>query len=122
MGKFFRKIKLFVLFNIWWFLVRPYRKLVNYYIHGYYVEDNERNWQIIEYCQKIIRDADYEPSTPVEHWVDADWQRSSRELYDRKRAEGVIGEDEPYNYQVARPFIARQVFKEMAEVLMKKAA
>ena len=116
------KMVLFVLYNIWWFLVRPYRMFVNYYIHGFYVENNERNRQIVEYCHKVVMDPDCEPSTPVEHWVEADWQRSSREIYDRQRAEGVIGEDQPYDYRTARRIIARRVFKEMAEMPMRDAA
>ena len=112
----------FIRYNFWWFLVRPVRKLVNYHIHGLYMEDNERTRGIIEYCEKIVHDPDYEPSTPVEHWVDMEWQERSKELYAWKREEGLIGEDEPYDYRLARPVIARSVFKEIAETVIVKAA
>ena len=122
MRKIFRKIEFFILGAIWWYLVRPVKKFVNYYIHGRYIENNEHNRQVIEYCRKVIRDPDYEPSTPLEHWVDAEWQRSSRDLYDQKRAEGLIGEDVPYNYHTARPYIARSIMAQMAEIPMRNAA
>ncbi len=112
----------FIQFNFWWFVLRPIRKFVNLCFRGCYVADNDRNRQILDYCHKVVMDPDYEPSTPVEHWVDLEWQKKSKELYEHRIAEGVISGDEPYDYRVARQIIARQVYVTLAEFAAIKAA
>ena len=110
------RVAIFVRVFVWWLFVRPIKKLVNRYIRGCYIEDNERNRQIMEYCEKIIVDHNYEPSNPVEHWVDSIWRHDAEDFYQMKLAEGYIEDDIPHDYLLLRPQIAGHVYLTMMEM------
>lgn len=117
-----RRVAIFIRVFVWWFFVRPIKKLVNRYIRGCYIEDNERNRQIVKYCEKIIVDHNYVPSNPVEHWVDNIWRNSAEEFYQMKVAEGYLEDDIPHDYSLLRPQIARHVYLSMMEMAIIKPA
>lgn len=77
--KFFVKIYTFIRAVIEVYIMIPFRAWKNYVLRGAYIEDNERNRQIVDYLFKVTKDGSYEPSTPVEHYVEKQLRESYEE-------------------------------------------
>ena len=73
--------KLYIYF--WYYILRPFRKVYNLFIKHSYIIKNDRNQQIINYCTKLLTNKYYQPSTPVEHWVDMQWEKDFIAIRDR---------------------------------------
>ena len=109
-------------FIIWYYIIRPIKKIYHRIFQQAYVPDNERNQAILNYCQKLIIDHNYQPSTPVEHWIDNGW----REKYDdiiKKFLQDCEKDSEEEKeklktiipYEEYRPTIASQVLITLSE-------
>ena len=123
----FYKIIEFIKFNIWYFIIRPLKKIYNFLFRHAYLPDNERNQALFSYCSKIIDDPTYQPSTPVEHWCDKEWEEMYNEIVERtiEEAKKVVDDEEeirahivPYNEY--RQTIASEVLITLSEYAMIK--
>ena len=52
------------------YITLPLKGWKSYIIDGAYIQDNERNQQVIEFLCKVSQDCTYEPSTPTEHYLE----------------------------------------------------
>ena len=52
------------------YIRNPILRLYNRIFRNYYVYDNPVNQQRIDYLQKVIDNPEYQPSTPLEHFVE----------------------------------------------------
>jgi hypothetical protein len=77
-----RKIIEFIKFNFWYFIIRPLKKLYNFLFNRAYLPLNSRNIELLEYCSKIVNDESYQASTPVEHWIDKEWEDMYKQITD----------------------------------------
>ena len=67
---FFRKIWYYIKTWVNAYIVLPIRGWFKYLTIGAYIQDNERNQQVIEFLYKVSQDGAYEPSTPTEHYLE----------------------------------------------------
>lgn len=52
------------------YIILPLNGWNKYIAQGAYIQDNERNQQVIEFLYKVSQDSAYEPSTPLEHYIE----------------------------------------------------
>ena len=109
MKEFFIKIYAYIKVTIWIFIIRPLKKWYNLYINKCYIPDNERNQQILNYCTKILENENYQPSTPVENWIDNEWRENYKTLI-----KSLEGNNIP-SYEECRTAIARKTLITLSE-------
>ena len=97
----------------WYYILRPIRQIRHLMKHQYLIK-NERNQQIMEYCQKIIEDSSYQPLTPVEKWTDLKWEQDFKE---KKKTFKI---PEAITYEFFRHFTAIQLGCELQEYFCLK--
>ena len=52
------------------YIIDPILRWYHYYIKHAFIEDNQRNDELIEYLYKILHNPNYQPQTPVEHYAE----------------------------------------------------
>ena len=109
MRVFFIKIWAYIKTFFWAYIIRPIKKWYNLCINGMYIPDNERNQQIIRYCTKILENENYQPSTPVENWIDNEW-RENYKIFIKP----LEGNNIP-SYEECRTAIARKTLITLSE-------
>lgn len=117
-----KKLMAFLDFLLWNLIVAPVKRIIHA-ARGEYVLDNEKNRQVFAYCNKIMEDPDYEPSSPVEHWMEKEWRERYEHFRASELASGRKSEDEfpPYGPMLRRQ-IAFSVAKELSEYFTVDAA
>lgn len=70
MIKFFRKIWHYIKAWVNAVIILPLKGWFRYLTVGAYIQDNERNQQVIEFLFKVSQDGNYEPSLPIEHYLE----------------------------------------------------
>ena len=64
------KILNFIKTIINFYIIAPFTAWWRYISTGVCLEDNERNQKVLDYLQKVAKNSEYEPSTPIEHFVE----------------------------------------------------
>ena len=67
---FLKRIWAFIKALINAYIILPLKGWYKYISQGAYIQDNERNQQVIEFLYKVSQDGTYEPSTPTEHYLE----------------------------------------------------
>lgn len=98
----------------WYYILRPLRRLYHLIIKHQYIAKNTRNQQIMDYCQKLIINNFYQPSNPVERWVDLQWEK---EFNEKKQYYNV---PENMTYESCRYLVALRVGCELQEYFFIK--
>ena len=109
---FIKKIKYF----FWFYVIRPIKKLWRLYIKNVYIEDNPRNHQAINYCMDIMEDNNRQPSNPIEHWLEMQWEDIYKIETEILLAQGQ--QNEPYKQ--CRIEYAAQMLLELSEYMIIK--
>lgn len=52
------------------YIKNPIMRLYHRFFGNWYVYDNPTNQQRIDYLNKVVKDPNYQPSTPLEHYVE----------------------------------------------------
>lgn len=65
-----RKILNFIKAVIDSYIITPFIAWWRYISMGACIEDNERNQKVLDYLRKVAENSEYEPSTPIEHFVE----------------------------------------------------
>ena len=65
-----RKILNFIKAVIDSYIITPFIAWWRYISMGACIEDNERNQKVLDYLRKVAEDGEFEPSTPIEHFVE----------------------------------------------------
>lgn len=88
-----------IIVYFWYYILRPFRKVYNLLIRHQYIIDNPRNHQILEYCFKLMLNNSYQPSNPVESWLDMTWEKEFKRLQKIYDIEDIYYED--YRIKIA---------------------
>lgn len=67
---FLKRIWAFIKALINAYIILPLKGWNKYISQGVYIQDNDRNQQVIEFLYKVSQDGTYEPSTPTEHYLE----------------------------------------------------
>ena len=67
---FLKRIWAFIKALINAYIILPLKGWYKYISQGAYIQDNDRNQQVIEFLYKVSKDGTYEPSTPTEHYLE----------------------------------------------------
>ena len=120
MKEFFIRIYAYIKTIIWAYIIRPIKKWYNLCINKCYVPDNERNQQILSYCVKIINDETYQPSNPVEHWIEQNWKESYDKFINTVTEEQNIPKEELPPYEECRKTVAAKTLVRLNEFAIIK--
>ena len=105
-----------ICFYIWFHFITRIKAWWRYHVLNIYIEDTPRNEQVIEFCNKIIEDNNYQPSNPVEHWLELQWE----DIY-KQEAENAANENQKIlPYEQCRIEYAAQMVLEIAEFMIVK--
>ena len=70
MVNFLKRIQRYIKAFIYAYVILPIKGWYRYLTSGVYIEDNERNQQVIDFLYKVSEDKSYQPSSPVEHYLE----------------------------------------------------
>ena len=93
------------------YIISPLNSWGKYITQGAYVQNNERNQQVLEFLYKVSQDGTYEPSTPLEYYIE---KQLLYELYEdavKNHIEEFKAENNGHvpTYEEVRSDYARQI-------------
>ena len=96
------------------YIYYPIKGWWNYYIYNDYIIDNIRNRALMDYCEKIIMDEEYQPQGAYEHL----FEDKLTECFNA--VQNFLRESNPdieLNYQDERVYCVKEIYK----LLLQKA-
>ena len=107
MRKLFRRIKLWLNLSI----IFPVKAWINFHIFHTYITDNMKSRALMEYCEKVMEDFNYQPQTIYERI----FEERLHNIFDRIIESNPAFSKIDLKYEDERPYCAAQIYELMLQ-------
>jgi len=112
---------IWIILTIWFKrkILYPIKARWNYIRYGTYIPDNMRNRALLEFCEKVMADAEYEPEGVYE----ITFEDRLKEVYDavidysKKTFPEEADTLNKLTYEVERPYCAASIYENLLQLL-----
>lgn len=112
---------IWIILKIWFKrkILYPIKARWNYIRYGTYISDNMRNRALLEFCEKVMADAAYEPEGVYETL----FEERLKEVYDavidysKKTFPEEAESLDKLTYEIERPYCAASIYENLLQLL-----